>query len=294
LNIKLRGIILALLGLVLLGAGGVAVFLLFLRVNTPAVEVQPTPIPVVKTSVVVASHDIFLGELLGQEDLALIEVPVETAPRDALATIEEALDRFTRVDLVQGEMILSHNLADPTNVNHDLAYILDDNHVLLAFPAEDLMSQQSIIQRGDIVDILATVNIAAVNTAPEAATESMTTEQQIQQPTEEETILTQNVTVDAYQGVTISALVADIVVTEEQQEQDPISVTNPPDRNQIIVQAYLLSLPPQDALLLKYLIDAGAIFDMVIRAPTSTEEFELTPITSEYLTELYGLGIIPK
>ena len=99
------------------------------------------------------------------------------------------------------------------------------------------------------------------------------------------------ITMDAYQAVEITALVADIIPVEgEAATTDPNAS---PDRGDIRVRAYLLALPPQDALLLKHLIDTGATFDMVIRAPTSRGKFELIPISKEYIVELYGLGIVP-
>ena len=296
MNAKLRGIILALLGLVLLVTGMVAVYILFFQVNNPVVEVQvqPTPVPIVKTSVVVLTHDIFLGQLLGAGDLSMLEVPAEMAPRDALTKVEDAVNRYVKADMVQGEMVLAHNLADPTNVNHDIAYILSKDHFLMAFPAEDLMSRLSVVQRGDIVDIFATLNVTAVNTSPQTTFTQPTPTSAVQAPptTQQATPVPQNVTLDVYQGTKITALVADIIYSKE-QEQNPPSVTNPPDRSQIVVKAYLLALPHQDALLLKYLIDNGAKFDLVIRAPTDTQQHKLIPITSDYLTELYGLGIIP-
>jgi len=37
----------------------------------------------------------------------------------------------------------------------------------------------------------------------------------------------------------------------------------------------------------------GANFDLVLRNPASTELFELTPVTVEYLLERYQLEVIP-
>jgi hypothetical protein len=65
-----------------------------------------------------------------------------------------------------------------------------------------------------------------------------------------------------------------------------------PNRGSRIL-AYLLALNPQDALILKYMKDTGAIFDIVLRAPTSAAKFDLTPITEEYIVEYYGLEILP-
>jgi hypothetical protein len=52
-------------------------------------------------------------------------------------------------------------------------------------------------------------------------------------------------------------------------------------------------LDPQDALILKHLKDIGAIFDIVVRAPTSTVQFELDTVTDKFLVELYNLDILP-
>jgi hypothetical protein len=67
-------------------------------------------------------------------------------------------------------------------------------------------------------------------------------------------------------------------------------VAPPPDTR---IRAYLLALNPQDALILKHLKDTEAIFDIVLRAPTSTAQFDLTPDTEEYIIEYYGLAILP-
>jgi hypothetical protein len=225
----------------------------------------------------------FLGDLIDAADVTTMEIPVELVPRDAVTDVNAAVDKFVKADLVQGEMVLQHNLADPTNNQYDLNFILSDDHVLLAFPAGDLMSQNSIIKRGDIVDIFATISA-------EVQRVGTTTQGQQQPAATEEPPTVERITIDAYQAVEITALVADIVTEEN---APPPSVTNPPARSQVIVRAYLLALNPQDALLLKYLIDSGAVFDMVLRAPTSRQTFELTPITSEYIVELYGLNVLP-
>jgi hypothetical protein len=59
------------------------------------------------------------------------------------------------------------------------------------------------------------------------------------------------------------------------------------------INAILLALNPQDALVLKHLKDTGAIFDIVLRSPTSELQFDLTPVTEQYIIEFYGLEILP-
>jgi len=58
------------------------------------------------------------------------------------------------------------------------------------------------------------------------------------------------------------------------------------------IEAYLLALSPQDALMLKHFKDTGATFDIVLRAPTSTTLFELQPVNQDYLVDRYGFVVM--
>ena len=159
---------------------------------------------------VVVTRDLFLGDTIAGTDVELASVPVEIAPRDAITTLEEAVGKIIKTDLVQGEMVLSHNLADPTNNNKDLSFILSEDHVLLAFPADDLMSRESMVQRGDIVDIFATFE-EEVKTVGETTTTTG-------EPEEPEM---RTFTVDTLQKVSVTALVLEVI------EQETNTVPNP-------------------------------------------------------------------
>jgi hypothetical protein len=165
-----------------------------------------------------------------------------------------------------------------------LSFILSDDHVLLAFPADDLMSRQSMIQRGDIIDIFATFT-EQVKTVGETTT----TADQTEEPQ------TRTFTVDIMQKVSITALVMDVQEEENNSntEANLIQSNNTQSPANVTVKSYLLALAPQDALILKHFNDTGAIFDLVLRAPTSTLQFDLTPVTDEYIIEFYGLEILP-
>ncbi|MGB2955684.1 MAG: Flp pilus assembly protein CpaB [Anaerolineales bacterium] len=262
-------------GLILVAIGVFASFNLIQRFQAaPAVSEEYT----VKTSVVVVTRDLALGDTIAGTDVELASVPVEIAPRTAIANLKEAVGKIIKTDLVQGEMVLSHNLADPTNKNKDLSFILSEDHVLMAFPAVDLMSREGIVQRGDIVDIFATFS-QKVKTVGEITTTTG-------EPQEPEM---RTFTVDSLQKVGVTALVLEVIDkdadTDIMQDEDNQAATR--------IRAYLLALNPRDALILKHLKDTGAIFDIVLRAPTSTVHFDLTPVTEEYIIEFYGLEILP-
>ena len=286
---KTKAILIIMAGIFLVAIGVFASLLLIQRLQTDqAPGPQVIEVETIQTDVVIVTRDMFLGDRINQNDVDRISVPVEVAPRTALADPEDVIGKILKADLVQGQMVLSHNLADPTNINQDLSFILSDEHVLLAFPADDLMSSENMVQRGDIIDIFASI------TYDIEITGTVTTEAGEEEQTDS---FTRTYTMDTLQRVDVTALVVDVIETEEENqgggllgtgqtaEGDPTRIVN--------TRAYLLALRPQDALILKHLKDTGAIFDIVLRSPTSTVEFELTPVTEQFIIEFYGLEILP-
>ncbi len=278
---KTKTVLIVIVGLILVVVGVFASIMLVQRfqANQAPAAAEET----VKTSVVVVTRDMALGDAITETDVTLTSVPVELAPRDALATVEETLGKIIKTDLVQGEMLLLHNLADPTNNNKDLSFILSEDHVLFAFPADDLMSRESVIQRGDVVDLFATFT-EKVKTVGDTTT---TTTGEPQEPE------MRTFTVDTMQKISVTAMVLEVIQQENNASPVPTGSTQPTPAPKTRTRAYLLALDPQDALILKHLKDTGAVFDIVLRAPTSTVQFDLTPVTEEYIVEFYGLEILP-
>jgi Flp pilus assembly protein CpaB len=246
----------------------------------------PTPQPEITTKAVVATHDLPLGSVLRSGDVKIVDVPVELAPQGVISDMEQVIGRIIKVSLVTGEMIMDHNLADPTNVNHDIGFVIGDNQVLRAFPAQDLMSSVSVLQRGDLIDVFVSMTVAG------------------QAPQEEGVVAESEVipgmlTFDAFQRTEITAIVVDIIQQNEQPAAQLPSVQGTPQPqptpqpSQIRTRAYLLALSAQDALMLKHLKDTGAVFDFVLRSPTSNQLFDLQPVYSDYLIDRYEL-VIPK
>ncbi len=281
---KIKVLLIVLAGVILVGVGVFASYLLIQRFQ--AQQAPPTvQEEIIKTDVVVVTRDLFLGDTLTEADLEIASVPVEVVPRNAVTAVEDAVGKFIKTDMVQGEMLLNHNLADPTNKNGDLSFILADDHVLFAFSPGDLMTQEDMVQRGDIVDIFATFQ--------QEIEQEDEIDPQTGEPVEPET---RTFTLDSFQRIDVTALVVDIIEQEEGGggvELLPGQTAEGDPTQEVNVRAYLLALNPQDALILKHMNDTGAVFDIVLRAPTSTLEFELTPVTEEFIIEFYGLDILP-
>ena len=137
-----RWIVIGLAGtlVVALGCGLLAVVINRVTGPLPAA----TAIPPRTVAVVVTTHDIPIRSLLQPADVMLMDVPVQLAPLEAVSDLEAAVGRITMIPLVTGETIAAHHLADPTNYAHDLAFVIADDQVLMAFPSNDLMSQMPL------------------------------------------------------------------------------------------------------------------------------------------------------
>lgn len=283
------GIVIALAGIVVAALG--VYYLTRIVQQTLAPPPAPTPLPAVTESILVATRDIPLGGLLNAEDLILQNFPVELIPRDAIRSVEEAIGKFTREQLTAGEVILSSNLADPTNISHDLSFLIGPDQVLFAFPASDLLSQLNILQRGDLIDILVTIN-QPVRVLDERGRQEIDAEGNPLR-------IDKEITFDAMQRVTIQAVIADVI---QENQRGTVQITAPgetpepeaqptPVPGERRVRAYLLAMNPQDALVLKYLIDADGTFDIVLRNPNANQLFELEPVFDEYLVDRYQLSV---
>ncbi len=279
------GILILIIGVVLVGFG----ILAFSRMisQTLAPLPAPTAMPPITEKVVVMARDVPMGYAIADSDVLTLEIPVEMVPRNAIENIEDAVGKMTKTSLVSGEMLQTHHLVDPTNIAHDKAFVIDEDYVLVAFPANDLMSSLDILQVGDRVEILATY--------PEQITvKTINAQGQVEEKT-----YTRFYTFDAMQKITLDAVIADIsygeqnaaVTTTDAAGQQVIQPTATPSPKQITVRAYMLALPIQDALVLKNLVDTGATFDLALRNPKSDLIFNTVPVSLEYLNDRYNLPL---
>lgn len=281
-----RGLIFGLLGVLVVFVGIIIIRGALGRVTSP--PPPPTLPPPLTSSVLVTTHAIPLRGILKAEDLTLVEVPIELVPPGALTGKSAAAGKITKVPLAAGEMVLEHHLADPTKTSKDLAFTIGDDQVIMAFPATDLMSQINILQAGDLVDILVSLEVPVMPAQANSAGAPG------QEPKSEDQLFTFN----ALQRITIQAVV--VKVTPQRTTGTTASRTSTtagatpvptptPVPPEIEPQAILLALSPQDALVLKHLKDAGGVIDIVLRAPTSTQLFQLEPVMPDYLKDRYEL-----
>ena len=262
---RLRGVLWLLAGLIVAFLAAIVAYLTLSRaaeVSVGQVEVQGDRRPVV-----VVTQRVPVRALLSVDVLTTIDMPVEAIPDDAATDVEEVIGKLTMVELFPGEVVLEPRLVDPNLISGDgrVAVALGEELVLMAIPASDLLSAMAVLKPGDQVDIL--VSQVFPNSEALGANADPTTAEE----------KTEMVTYILLQNVTIAAL--------------PGSATPEEGKAAVPPNALLVTLAPQDALILKYAIDDGAIQDIVLRAPGADQEWDTEPVDVDYMIDAYEIPV---
>lgn len=267
---RLRGFVWLAAGVVLALLAGLVAYTTLSRVaETPSPESVTGPMVTVQA----AGRALPVRTVVTLNDLVEIELPADAVPEGAVRTTDNAVGRLTLEALYPGEVVLEQRLVDPNVVSPDgrKALFLVDDEVLMAIPAQDVLSRAGILQAGDHVDLYFSLNF------PEnrgiGASLGVEDDQQS--------------TFSLLQNVTVAGLIGGIqpVAATEGETEEPATPTQP--------DAVLLSIPPQDALALKYAIDAGGTLDMVLRAPGVERPYETDPVDVDYLINRYRIPTGP-
>jgi len=261
------GLILALL------AGGVAYVTLQRATAAPKAGVAAITSPVV-----VAARPLPAGARLTDADLTIQNLPTDTVPQGALSTVAEASGQVTMIALNIGEMVLAHHLTRPDITGENLAFTLPEGKVAVTLSPDDLLSRVQVIQPGDRVDILYSLEI------PSFAKPLGQVDARSAAPEKEK----RQYTFGSLQNVVVVSVARGAV-----GEKASAGITSAGKGGAELgaVTAYILALDPQDALVLKYLKDANAIMDLALRNIADETEHPMQPVDLLYLIDKYELPV---
>ncbi len=215
-------------------------------------------------AVLVVTHNVPARALIKGKDVTVKEMPSSVVPKDAVKSKEEAVGKIARVPLIAGEILLSERLVSPTATGKDVAFTMPENYVVVAIPANDLISQSDILSPGDKVDILVSLD------------------------TGQNSVGANMVTLNALQNVAIQG----ILVGKLSEPGNTGSKKNSKATSRLAFpKGLLVAVSPQDALVLKYFKDSGGIFDLAIRAPTNSKASQTAPVDLEYLMDRYQVEL---
>jgi pilus assembly protein CpaB len=229
-----------LLGLLLAGLTGLALY---------GVAAQSRDAGAARSSdsvdVVVASRDLPERTVLTADMLVTKKFPLDLVPTASATGPEPLLGQTTLVRIPAGAPVIATQLVSAAGTAGQ-SLTIDKGKVLVAFPTNDPLTVAGLVQRGDRVDILATVITVPV-------TEKAKTAQTIIQNLE----------------------VLNVIAPTKEQPNRATALTFVVDH--------------QTALVLKYLRDAQATIDVVVRSRAETENTDTTRVNIVYLMDTYRL-----
>lgn len=270
----MRGRLLLVIGILLALASGCLVFFLMSR----QVQ-QPGPAQVPTRKVVVAVQDLPAGTPIVPDAITLMEKPVTEVPADALASLEKTRGKLAAVDIYRGDIITEEMLTTKEKILREKPiYMIPPGKVAFTIRVDELSSVAYSIQPGDYVDILVGIDFIDVDR-----------ESQCEKPCPEGfpgEQLPRHVTQLTLQNIPVLSvgLRTEITPTEEIE----------PTYQGISYSYITLLLSQQDALVLKYLREIGAIVDLALRNPDDKNIVSTEAVTLEYILRRFNIPIPPK
>lgn len=264
---RLRGFLWLLSGLVV---ALIAAYVGFVTVSRAAEAPAKTGDAGPKIQVVVAARPIPVRTLLSTDDVELKELPVGSVPPDAVTALDKAVGRVALVQLYPAEAVLGQRLLQPNSVSADgrMALFITEDEVLVAVPAQDYLSRSGMLKPGDKVDVHFSLDFPVERVPDEdAGSEEQAT-----------FALLQNLQVAAVLGPDGAVNMEAVAAGDADPEQTK-------------AETILLTVPAQDALVLKYAMDAGGILSFALRAPDNDRTYEVDPVDSDYVINRYAIPI---
>ncbi len=131
----------------------------------------PTATPALQLeSVVITKVDLPIGARITRDLLDTEERPntnIALQGNYTFAEIDDVVGQIARVDIAKGQAVLSPMLAvnasDLASFGSDLALLIDQNDVAVAFPINQLSGLAFAMRPGDLVDVLMTLRVVAID-----------------------------------------------------------------------------------------------------------------------------------
>jgi Flp pilus assembly protein CpaB len=250
---------------------------------------QETEAPAPKQIVVVARQPLAASTIIRADNVMAVER--DEIPSGAAVRVQDVQGLMTLRDIAQGEVIVMQDVAalGLTSVitgTRNLAVLLGDTKIAVALPADDILSQWGAVLPGDHVDVLFTLDV--ILETPMNIEDIITNDEGQQLASVERDQSLDNVSVLTLQDLEVLQIIEEPQpeVTEQAQQQQN-QPAEPPRR------ALVLKIDPQDAVVLKYLIDSVGTIDLALRSPTNRTLFTVQPVNINYLVLRYGI-ILPQ
>ena len=204
-------------------------------------------------------------------------------PSGAAVQVQDVVGRVTMRDIAQGEVILMQDLTSAISGTHNLPFLLGDDKIAVALPADDILSKWGAVAPGDHVDVLFSIDVLLETPLPDELLAMMEEGTPFSVVERDQSL--DKVSVLSLQNLEVLQVIEEPSAAEaQQQQQQQQQVLLPP-------RALILKIDPQDALVLKYLLDSIGKVQLALRSPTNNTLFDVDPVNINYLMLRYGIRL---
>ena len=237
---------------------------------------EPTAVP--KQAVVVARAPIALNDVIRVDYVMLEERNLDEIPSGAFVAVTDLTeaDAIALRDIGQGEILVMEDFYFTGTGEGDIP----DDKVRVALPAQDILSKWGAILPGDHVDVLITVDV--ILEKPMYPWDLRTVEELALYDVERDQSM-DYVSVLTLQNLEVVQIIEEPAPEGEQDPEQPVV------RN----QALILQADPQDAVVLRYLLDVAGGVTLAKRGAENEALFNVQPVNINYLMLRYGV-ILPQ
>jgi Flp pilus assembly protein CpaB len=266
-----------LLGIVL----AVATFLGILVLMRGGEKTETTKtVPMVK--VVVASANIPARGKIPSESLTLKDMQMDLMPPLAVTDVFSATGRIALTDIYAGQVILS-SMISGKDASLIPAMAVPQGMVALAVPVNEIAAVAEALREGDRVDVIVSLNVLEWDA----------------QGNESKPEYSAQFTVQNVEVLHVGSWAEVLPATETQASSGGmLGGGGGSAANVKLVNAVVVSVEPQDALVLKYAIDKAEAegrdaLIFVLRAVDSDEKYVTEPVNQDYMVKRFKFSKPP-
>jgi Flp pilus assembly protein CpaB len=296
-------------------------------------EALPTATPLQLVEIAIAVQDLPRGFRIPPNAITLAPYPADLAPFNAITDLEEVIGKIARTDIFREQPILSNLIVEDltaiADVGSDAAAILPSNLVAVALPIDRITSVAYAIQDGDRVDLIMSMlfvdvdeifqsivpnritlfNVSEDGTINflegiEGRPDTTTFGPVIIGPSERQRprLVTQRTIQDAFvvhvgnfpiggRFIGVPPTPTPVPVEEEETGRGtPPPPTATPERPDIIT----LGVPPQEAVVITWAVEARIPITLALRSATDTSRIPTDPVTMDYIMNEYNITLPVK
>ncbi|WP_448595586.1 Flp pilus assembly protein CpaB [Thermoflexus hugenholtzii] len=274
----------------------------------------PTPTPPSLKPIVIAAQSIPRGAVITESDVTLRGWPVEVLPEGAFADPKEVIGKVARVDIPRQKPIVPEDLtvqpSEAARRGSEASLFVPPGKVAFPIPADEAGAVAFNLAPGDRVDVLVTFRLVpvkatadgefrpqildedlfnrlrALGVEPGAAAQAAVVKPEQQVEFRVSQLVLQNVEILS---------IGSFEPPQPPPPPGPTPTPGPaPTPTPMPRQRYItLLVDPQEALILQWLRESGAVVDLALRNPTDNQLARTDPVTLGWLLQRMGITLPP-